>query len=159
MPVPVFAGEQSGNKIYRVGRVGFDSGNTDAGGAYTGTLRTEKISPLGESGLCYFRRVVLRVFRTGAFTVTFKVYVDGAQTKIFNASSQKVDQTIVVTKAAPTISPDETIVEGEIAGKGTYIEVEMTILSTDGTGVFLPEELEVHFQPLREARVGSAESQ
>lgn len=159
MPAPLFIiGDDP--RIYKFGRVGFDSGLADAGGNFTATMRTEKISPAGELGLCHFRRVGFRIFRTGSFTVTVKVYVDGVQTKIFDAASAAIDQVIVITKAAPAISPEETLVEADINAKGSYIEVDLTVNSNDVGGVFLPEELEIHYRALRQARqTVAAESQ
>jgi len=159
MPAPLFI---IGNdpRIYKFGRVGFDSGSGDPGANFTATMRTEKISPAGDLGLCQFRRIGFRIYRTGAFTLTVKVYIDGIQTKIFDASSNKVDQTIVIAKAAPSISPEETLVEADIDGQGSYIEVELTVTSNNITGVFLPEELDIHYRPLRQARqTVAAESQ
>lgn len=160
MPVPLFVVEATGARLYKMGRVGFDSGSADPGGNFTATMRTEKISPAGELGYCQFRRIGFRVFRTGSFTITVKVFVDGVQTQIYDASSVKVNQTIVIAKAAPSISPEETEVEADISANGTYIEVELTVTSNNVSGLFLPEELEVHYRPIRQARATvAAESQ
>lgn len=159
MPAPLFI-LGTDPRLYKFGRVGFDSGSADPGGNYTATMRTEKISPAGELGYCHFRRVGFRIYRTGAFTMTAVVYVDGLQTTIYDASSNKVNQSIVITKTAPTNSPEETLVEADIDGKGSYIEVELTVVSNSVTGVYLPEELEVHYRPMRQAReTVAAESQ
>lgn len=144
--------EAAGARIYKFGRVGFDSGSADPGGNYTATMRTEKISPAGELGLCHFRRIGFRIFRTGSFTITVKVYVDGAQTKIYDAGSNQVNQTIVITKSAPSISPEELEIEADINASGTYIEVELTVTSNNIAGLFLPEELNVQYRPVRQAR-------
>lgn len=160
MSAPIYVCEVGQRRLYKVGRVGFDSGTADAGGTYTATLRTEKISPTGEFGLSHFRRIGFRIFRTGSFTITVKVYVDGVQTKIFDSSSAKIDQVITITKAAPTISPEETLVDADIDASGTYIEVELTVASNQVTGVFLPEELDIHYRPIRPVRqTAAAESQ
>lgn len=159
MPAPLFI-VTNDPRLYKYGRVGFDSGSADPGGNYTATMRTEKMAPAGELGYCHFRRIGFRIFRTGAFTMTVKVFVDGVQTTIYDSSSARVDQTVTITKTAPSISPEETLVEADIDGKGTYIEVELTVVSNAVTGVYLPEELEVHFRPLRQARATvAAESQ
>lgn len=160
MPVPLFIVEANGARIYKFGRVGFDSGSADPGGNFTATMRSEKISPAGELGLCHFRRIGFRIFRTGSFTITVKVFVDGVQTKIYDASSNKVDQTIVITKSAPNISPEEAEVEADVDASGTYIEVELTVTSNNIAGLFLPEELNIHFRPIRQSReTVAAESQ
>lgn len=159
MPAPLFL-IGTDPRVYKFGRVGFDSGSADPGGNYTATMRTEKIGPAGELGYCHFRRIGFRIYRTGAFTMTVVVYVDGVQTTIYDAASNKVNQSIVIAKTAPVNSPEETLVEADIDGKGTYIEVELTVVSNSVTGVYLPEELEVHFRPMRQAReTVAAESQ
>ena len=159
-PTPIFAGSSAGPIIYRVGRAGYDTGAKDvdpsSGYVYTGILKTERISPLGEDGLCYFRRVVLRIWRTGAFTVTLKFWVDGKRTQVFASDGSKTDQEVTVTMAAPVMVDDqtsvETIVEGSLMAQGTYIEVEISVDSDDITGVFLPETVEIHYLPVREVR-------
>lgn len=157
MPAPLFI-IGTDPRVYKFGRVGFDSGQSDPGGAFTATMRTEKISPAGENGKCHFRRVAFRIFRTGSFTISVKVYVDGVQTKVYDSSSNKVDQVISITKSAPSISPEELLVEGDIDARGTYIEVELTVTSSNIAGLFLPEELNVHFRPMRQAKQEGAES-
>jgi len=157
MPAPVFAAQKSGSRIYRIGRVGLDTGSSDTGGAYTATLKTDKFSPAGEDGLALFRRVALRSLHTGQYTVTMKVFVDGVQTQVYSGGVL-VNQTVVFVRAAPTISPAESVEEADIVGQGTHIEVELSVLSTDVTGSFLPETLEVHFHPLRPAKSRAAET-
>lgn len=150
MPTPLFI-IGADPRLYKFGRVGFDSGSSDPGGAFTATMRTEKISPAGEHGFCHFRRIGFRIFRTGGFTMTVRVYVDGVQTKVYDANSTKVDQVISIVKTAPSISPEETTVEGDIDAKGTYIEVELTVTSNNIVGLYLPEELNVHYRPLKQS--------
>lgn len=153
MPVPLLIIEAVGARVYQFGRVGFDSGTADPGGNFTATMRTEKISPAGDFGLCQFRRIGFRIFRTGSFTMTVKVYVDGVQTKVYDASSNKIDQVIVISQAAPSTSPEKTLVEADIDARGTYIEVELTVTSNNIVGLYLPEELDVHFRPLQQSSV------
>jgi len=149
MPTRLFVGEATGAKLYKMGRVGWDTGTQDTGAVYTGTLKTEKISPAGEDGLCYFRRVVIRIWRTGSYTCTMKAYVDGAQTTI---PSTGATQSVTFVKSAPTSSPDESIIEMDVTGHGTYIEIELTVDSDDITGIWLPETIEVHYRPIRTAK-------
>ena len=85
MPAPVFVAESGGPRIYKLGRVGLDAGTMDDGGTYTGLLRTERSSPVGEDGLANFRRVAVRIFHTGFFNMTAKIFVDGEQTQIYAA--------------------------------------------------------------------------
>lgn len=160
MPNPVFISERNGSRIYRVGRVGYDSGDQDTGGSYVGTLKSENQSPLGEQGLCHFRRISMRIRHTGAFTMTLTVYVDGQQTQIYDSNSVLVDQTISFTQGVPTgVSPAEALLEADISAKGTYIQVRIQVTSTNVTGIFLPESFDVSYRPLREAKTATAESQ
>ena len=152
MPTPLFVAEANGSRLYKIGRVGFDTGTSDVGGVFTGVLKTEKLSPAGEDGLCYFRRVIVRAWRTGAYTVTLKCWVDGVRTKVYGTDGAASDQTVTIAGTAPAISPDEAIVEASIAAQGTYLEVELSIASNAITGVFLPESLEVHYLPIRPAK-------
>lgn len=158
MITPVFAAEGNGSRIYQVGRVGLDTGSQDTGGVYTGTLRTERINPMGETALLMFRRAVVRVWRTGGYTVTMKIYVDGVQTQVYDGSGNKVNQTITFTAPAPAITPTESFLEASISATGTYVELELDVASNNVTGIFLPSELEIHFAPLRRARERAAQA-
>ena len=153
MPTSVFAAEKGGSHIYRIGRVGYDTGTADSGGVFSAELKTERISPAGEDGLCFFRRVVLRVWHTGAYSLTMTVYVDDVQTKTFNsATGAPTPQTIVLSRVAPTTSPIESVVEASIWAQGTYITVDIVVQSDDITGVFLPETIECHYLPIRASK-------
>jgi hypothetical protein len=170
MPNPLIVAQNSGSYIYRIGRIGLDSGTKDAqdtagagGFAYTATIRTDPQSPLGEGGLARFRRIVLRVLRQGNFTATLKVYVDDVQTQRWDntvSPSVKVDQTVqfVFTDSAEL---EETILEAAIDAVGTHIALELTAVSTDlSGGLFLLEGGEVHALDLARARTDeSAETQ
>lgn len=155
---PLYVGRSDSNTVFKVGRVGYEQGD-DPGGAYTGRLLSGRISPLGPTGYVKFRRVAIRIRHTSSFTMTLQMYVDGTQTQIYDSSSALVDQTVVFVQAAPARSPTETILQCDLTGDGTYIEAEILVDSDDVQGVFLPELVEVHYQPLRKARQGDAESQ
>jgi hypothetical protein len=152
MPAQLFIGERGGSRIYKVGRVGIDTGTADDGGVYTGTLKTERFTPAGQDGLCYFRRVALRLWRTSAFALTMKVWVDERRTQVYDTTGHASDQTITITRGAPTFSPEETVVEASIWARGTSIQVQIEVASDSVTGIFLPEVLEVHYLPLRGVR-------
>ena len=158
MITPVFAFENNGSRVYKIGRVGLDSAGNDTGGAFTAQLKTERISPLGEVGLVVFRRVVVRIWRTGGFTATMKIFVDGAQTTTFDAGGNKVLQVVTFTASTPVNPPTESWIEASVNAPGTYIELELDVASNAVTGVFLPAEAEVHFYPLRRARERTAQS-
>lgn len=157
---PLYAAQANGGQVYKIGRVGYETGFGDHDGTvvYQGRLLSSAISPLGDSGYCKFRRVAVRIRHSSSFTITVKLYVDGTQTKVYDASSVAQDQTIVFTQAASTRSPAETVLQCDCSAAGTSIEVEILADSDDVAGTFLPEVIEVHYQPLRKARQGSAES-
>ena len=162
---PLYAAQANGGQVYKIGRVGYETGFGDHDGTvvYQGRLLSSAISPLGDSGYCKFRRVVVRIRHNSSFTITVKLYVDGTQTKVYDASSVAQDQTIVFTQAAPTRpsiagNEAETVLQCDCSAAGTSIEVEILADSDDVAGTFLPEVIEVHYQPLRKARQGSAES-
>lgn len=158
MITPIFAAEAGGSRIYKIGRVGLDTGTQDTGGVYTGVLRTERINPLGEVALLLFRRAVIRIWRTGGYTISMKIFVDGQQTQVYDASGVLQPQSVTFTALPPSVVPVETIVEASINAQGTYAEVEITVDSDDIDGIFLPTELEIHFAPLRRARERTAQS-
>lgn len=157
----ILAGTTNSGSVYRIGRVGFDGGSPaslDSGSqSYTGTLETERISPVGEGGLAHFRRVALRVLRSGGYEATITVFVDDEQTQIYNTSSDLEDQSVVVTGTAQPLGED--IIEVDISAVGTFIQVKVEVQSEDVTGVFLPEYIETHFYPVRAAESREAESQ
>src|SRR6266699_67644 len=156
MPAPLFLSAYTGSHLYKMGRVGFDSGNVDSNSSvYTGVFRTEKIFPMNFDGVMLFRRILLRIFRTGAFQLALNVYIDGVQTISYDANGNVQLQSVNFNLPAPVNSPDKTLLEMAIAGRGTYIEVEGTVTSNTLSGIFLPEELEIHYDPLRTARSGA----
>lgn len=154
-------GERNGNRVYRIGSLGLDGGNQDTdGNTYQAILRTDRFSPLGEGGLALFRRVSVRILRSGAYTITARVYIDDTQTQRYenvDAGSSLVDQVIVLTNTASALVED--VLQIDVSAQGTHISVELTIDSDDLTGVFLVESMEVHLYPVRPARGRAAESQ
>jgi len=154
----VYLGEIGTGKIYRVGKVGFDSGATASydpnSTAFTGTLKTERMSPAGENALVRFRRVALRVLQSGGWTVKFTIWVDDKQTQTYDndtAGSPKVDQTITISNpSTDTGALKEALIEADIDAVGTYIQVQIELVSSDITGVFMPESIETQVQVMRE---------
>src|SRR6267142_728286 len=159
MITPVFAAESGGSRVFKIGRVGLDTGTMDTGGSYSATLKTERISPMGENTLLMFRRVACRVWRTGGFTTIMTVYVDGIQTQIYNSLGQLVPQSVTFVVPPPVVSPIESWIESSIKAPGTYIEVQLAVRSDQLTAIFLPAEIEVHFYPIRTAKERAAQSQ
>jgi hypothetical protein len=160
MTTPIYVPELNGSRIYKVGRVGYETGTQDDGGVYTGILRSEKISPQGEAGWCKFRRVILRIRHTSTFVCKVRVYVDGVQTTTYDQTDMLAGTTtlqeVTFTEAAPSSPPDEVILQVDLTAKGTYIEVELECASNNVAGTFLPESLEVHYVPVRRTRQGDA---
>ena len=164
MPTRVFAASGDSGKVYLIGRVGLDNPGDDVGlFSYTGTYRTDRHSPAGQGGLALFRRVRARIWHTGAFDVTMKCFVDGAQTQLFDVNSVAVDQVITFSVPAPTtVGPDggfETVLTADIEARGTYIEVEFAIDISTLTGVVLPESMETGHRVIRAGLEGSGETQ
>lgn len=147
----VFAAENTGARIYKVGRVGLDTGTEDSGGVYTMRLKSEKLSPAGEGGLCSFRRVLLRAFHTGSFSGQIKVYVDGVQTQIL-VSDVLTNQVFAFSEGTPVNSPAEALVEMDIEASGSIIEVEVLVDSDAVVGTFLPESIWVGYRAIRPGR-------
>lgn len=156
----VLMGDTTGGRIYKIGKVGYDSGNSATYDPemtpFTGYLKTERVSPAGEDGLMRFRRVVLRALKSGEYTATFKVWVDDERTKVFDntqITSPKIDQTIVISNPTDEeLDEGEAILEADIDATGTFIQVQVELTSTDIKGYFLPESIEIHGQALRPAK-------
>ena len=149
---PILLPQIDGTGIFTVGRVGYETGTQDTGGVYIGTIRSGKISPLGPTGYCKFRRLALRIRHNSSFTVTVRAYVDDVQTKVWDANSEQADQEVVFTQAAPTDTPAETVLQLDLTAAGISIEFELLLNSDEVQGMFLPESVEVHFYPVRKAR-------
>lgn len=162
MSSPILLPQIDGNGIFSVGRVGYETGTQDEGGIYYGTLRSGKISPLGPSGYCKFRRLCLRIRHNSWFTVTVRAYVDDAQTTVWDPTDEQVAQTtlqeVTFVEAAPSDSPAETILQLDLSAAGTSIEFELSLQSDLVNGMFLPESVEVHYYPIRKARRAGASS-
>jgi hypothetical protein len=160
MPTRVLVASDDGGRVFSLGRVGFDAAGSDPGGVYTGTLRTERFSPAGEGGLVHFRRVQVRCWHTGAFTITLTVYVDGVRTRLYSGDTL-VDQSITFVQAAPTVVGEdggtETILEAAIDAEGTYLEAQLVLDSDALTGVVLPESIPIGFRIIRPGLQRAAE--
>jgi hypothetical protein len=115
---------------------------------YTATLETENVSPpagqgLSQSAEYIFRHVTLRGRITGQGTFVMKVFVDNVQTKIRSGGAW-VDQAISFTYNA-TEEDQEELFEAAVRGVGSHVRVELTVVSNTISGLFLPEDLEVHY--------------
>lgn len=154
----VYLGEIGSGKIFKIGKVGFDSGATvtfDPNSTpFTGTLKTERMSPAGEDALVRFRRVVLRALKTGAWTVKFTIWVDDKQTQVYDntqTDSPKIDQVITISSPSDDDGTlKEVLIEADIDATGTFIQVQLEMDSDDITGIFFPESIETHVQVMRE---------
>jgi len=157
MPTPVYAAENTGARVYRIGRVGFDTGAQDAGGVYTATLRTDTFAPAGEDGLVLFRRAAVRIWHTGAYELLMRIYVDGVQTTYYVGTTVTA-QEVTFVRSAPSPSPAEQVEEADIEKVGTSIEIELVLNSDDITGIFLPETIEIHGRVIRQSKSRVAET-
>jgi hypothetical protein len=148
MPNPLYVCPSNGNKIYRVGRIGYDTGNQDPGSTdYTGQVLTERQSPQGETGEVLYRGVVLRVLLSGTYTFVLRFYIDGTQT----VDGEGVAQEVTYTQASGQ-QLGEYLFEAACRGKGTYFQIEVEVTSSDIDGVFLPESATVFYMPLSAAK-------
>ena len=155
----VLFGEAGSNKIYKIGKVGYDSGATATfdpdSTVFTGEMKTERVSPAGEDGLVRFRRIVLRALKGGEWTVTFTIWVDDIQTQIYDNtqdSSPLINQTIVISNDADDLGEGEAVIEADIDATGTFVQVLVSMDSDDIKGYFLPESIEMHGQVMRQSR-------
>jgi len=162
----LLVGSTTGGKVYKVGKVGYDSGSGPTYDPettpFTGTMKTERMSPTGEAGLMRFRRVALRALKNGEYTATFIVWVDDVQTQIYDnteSTSPLTDQTIVISNPDNDASEGEAILQADIDATGTFIQVQIELESTDIKGFFLPESIEIHGQAIRQTISRDAESQ
>lgn len=139
----IYLGERSGARIFRVGRLGYDSAGTDAGShAYTGTFRSERVAPAGPDGLINFRRVAIHLYATESYTYTVTVWVDGVQTTLGTGAAQTVTVSRTVTTAG------EFTDEIAIAAYGNHIQVQIT--TSAGTNApFLLETISAHGRVIR----------
>jgi hypothetical protein len=148
MPNPLYVCPSSGNKLYRVGRIGFDVASQDPGSTdFTGELLTERQSPAGETGEVLYRGAVLRVLLSGTYTFVVRFYVDGTQTVDGEGVNQEVTFTATVGQVL-----GEYLFEAAFRGKGTYLQIEIEVVSSDVGGVFLPESATVFYMPLSAAK-------
>lgn len=149
----LYAGERSGARVFKVGRIGYDSGTADLGShVYTGTYRTERIFPAGPGGLVKFRRVAIHLLASGSYTFTVKVWVDGARTVLGSGSTQ----TVSITGSPGTLN--EVTEEIEIEAMGSSIQVEITVDSDDVTGVFLIEAIMGRGRVVRQSATRTGET-
>lgn len=150
----LFVGERSGARIFRVGRIGFDSPGDDLGShTYTGTFRTERIFPVGPGGLVNFRRVAIHILASGTYTFTVKVWVDGARTQLADGSTQ----TVTVTGGEGALN--EITEEVEIEAEGSHIQVEVTVDSDATSGLFLIEGIDARGRVIRRSETRSGDAQ
>lgn len=150
----LFAGERSGARIFKIGRIGFDQGTADLGSnVYTGTFKSERVAPAGPGGLVNFRRVAVHLLSSGTYEITVKVWVDDVRTELGDGS----EQTAVISGGLGALS--EITEEVEIEAEGSHIQVEVTVDSDDVTGIFLIEGIAARGRVIRQgsARTGEAE--
>jgi len=147
MPNPLYICPSNTNKIFRVGRIGFDTATQDPNSTdFTGELTTERQSPAGETGEVLYRGAVLRVLLSGSYTFVVRFYVDGVQT----VDGEGDDQSISFTGSGKPLG--EYLFECAFRAKGTYVQLEIELTASDVDGVFLPESAQVFYMPLSTAK-------
>jgi hypothetical protein len=84
--------------------------------------------------------------------MTVTCWVDDKQTQVYATDGTLTPQTVVIARGAPLTEPEEIVVEVSILARGTSIQVQLEVPSNSVSGIFLPESIDIHFLPLREAR-------
>lgn len=149
----LFAGERAGARIFKLGRIGFDSGTQDLGSTvYTGTFKTERAAPAGPGGLVNFRRVAIHLLSSGTYTITVKVWVDDVRTTLADGTTQ----TVSISGGLGALA--EITEEVEIEAEGSHIQVELTVDSDNTTGVFLIEGIAARGRVIRSGSTRSGEA-
>jgi len=140
----LYAGERDGGRVFQIGRLGFDQGPSDLGAnVYTGTFRSERISPAGVGGLVNFRRIAIHLMVSGSYTFTVKIWVDDGRTKLGTDATQEV----TITGTAGGLK--EVTEEVKIEANGSHCQVEITMDSDDITGIFLIESIRARGRVMR----------
>jgi hypothetical protein len=107
----LYAGERDGARVFQVGRLGFDQGTQDLSATvYTGTYRTERISPAGPNALVNYRRVAIHLLVSGSYTFTVKVWINDGRTQLGVGTEQEV--TVTGTAGALQEVTEEIEIEG-----------------------------------------------
>lgn len=154
MASSLYAGEHGGPRVFRIGRLGFDTGTSDPdSNVFTGSLKTERMHPAGVGGLVNFRRVDIHILSSGTYTFTVKVWVDDERTQLGDGSTQ----TITVSGGSGSLS--ESTEEIEISAVGESIQVEVTVDSDDVAGIFLIEGINARGRVIRQTGSRSGEAQ
>lgn len=155
MPNPLLVLPAAGAKIYRAGRIGFDTNFQDIGSVnYTCRLKSEPQTPEGEAAEVRYRGIGLRLLRQGAFKLTMKVFVDGNQTLLKDGSLQSIFFDL------PSTGSREDVLEAAIRADGTDVAVELLVTSNDITSFLLVEEALAFFVPIAQAlRTPAVETQ
>lgn len=149
----LYGAERGGARVVQFGRVGLDAAGDDLGShTYTGTLRTERVYPVGPGGLVNFRRVLVNILSDGTYTFTVKVWVDDSRTTLGDATTQ----TVSVTGGTGSLA--EITEEISISAEGSHIQVEITVDSNNTTGVFLIESIVALGRAVRRGATRSGES-
>lgn len=148
----IYAGDRVGNRVLRLGRIGIDSGTSDPGAVYTGTIRTERIAPAGEGALINFRRVSIHLLVSGSYTFTVKVWVDDGRTLL----GDETTQTVVITSTDSGLR--EVTEEVAVEAEGSHIQVEITVDADDVGGVFLVEKILARGRAIRGSSTREAEA-
>ncbi len=151
----LFIGAADSPTLYRIGQVGIDTGNTDSGAAiYKAILETERQYPAGRDAVVHWRRVAVRLWRSGAVDLLMKVFIDEVQTQYFLAGVA-TDQEIAFSLTGG--GEREDVIEADINAVGASIRVLLEIDSDDVAAVVLIEPIEAHGRPLRQAKSRAAE--
>lgn len=171
MPISnLYLGATGDNRLFRVGQVGINTGNTDPDGSLnTAFLTTERQYPAGRDALVNFRRVVLRFKHNAAFIMSSLVYVDEQNTEIFingTPGTQVHSISTPISLPSPSIQQGDTdmpesTVSLDFAASGSSIQVFVGFVldhfqGADPEGIVMLESIEAHGRVIRPSRSRAA---
>lgn len=147
-------GEANGGRVIKleegVTDLGFARGGTEVAGviqdAFGGPdvdFFSKPYTPLGESGICQFRRIFLAIRHTAGFKVLVIPYVDGIELVDLEGDDQQVQLTV----AAPVGPGEIAYIEIPVSGRGTSLQFR--IRTGVIAGDFYIEGAGIGFTPVR----------
>ena len=148
-----FIGEANGGRIIQldvgVQDIALARGNegyTDPVEAPDMLWLSKPYAPLGESGICLFRRIYLAIRHNAGFAIQVTPFVDGAElVQPGSSTSQAVTKIVSAPIAGAKVEP----VEVPIVGMGTTLQIKM--ITGAVLGEFHLEGMSIGFVPVRRA--------
>lgn len=152
----IFAGQADGGRIVQLEAqglltdIGLGHGNTTDPDDLQGPdviWKSKPYFPLGEQGICVFRRIYFAIRHSGGFTITVIPSVDGVQLVDPNSSTVSLSYTATV----PTEGTTTEVVELPISARGTSLKWELVTGAIAGS--FHIEGAAIGYTPARTAKL------